>query len=434
MSAPELTASLERLYRRNLHTIKLGLGPIEALLAGLDRPQDQFLAIHVAGTNGKGSVCALLEAILRAAGLRTGLYTSPHLVRFNERIRVNGEAISDADLVARMEDVERAVAAMRKRTGERDVTFFEFTTALAFAHFRRAGVQLAVIETGMGGRLDATNVLTPAVSVITSIGLDHQQFLGDTLAAIAGEKAGILKEGRPVVLGALPDEAAAVVARRATALGCPLVTATDVVSVRRTRQDWAGQRVHVETSESPLGSVKLPLLGDHQLVNLSVAVAVIDELRRELQLPISDEAMKAGIAAVRWPGRCQVLETEPPVLLDGAHNPEAAEQLAATLRSIDKRRKWQAVAGFLGDKDVPGIVSPLAGSLASLRVVTLDSDRALPAADAIARLPAAVRRRAEASELADALAAARADAVADPGTGVLIFGSLYLVGEVLKRQ
>ena len=434
MSAPDPTAALERLYRRHLHTVKLGLGPIEALLAELGRPQDRFLAIHVAGTNGKGSVCALLEAILREAGLRTGLYTSPHLVRFNERIRVNGGEISDADLMARMEDVERAVTAMRKRTGERDVTFFEFTTALAFAHFRRTGVQLAVIETGMGGRLDATNVLVPAVSVITSIGLDHQQFLGDTLAAIAGEKAGILKEGRPVVLGALPDVAATIVARLAAQLGCPLVTATDVVSVRRTKQDWTGQRVHVETSESPLGAVKFPLLGDHQLVNLSVAVAVIDELRRELQLPISDEAMKAGMAAVRWPGRCQVLATEPPVLLDGAHNPEAAEQLAVTLRSIDKRRTWHAVAAFLGDKDVAGIVAPLAGSLASLRVVTLKTDRALPAVEAIARLPATLRRRAVEADLASALSAARAEATADPTTGVLIFGSLYLVGEVLAGQ
>lgn len=439
MNTAELQTALAKLYRRNLHTIKLGLGPVRALLDELGNPHEKFLCIHVAGTNGKGSVSALLESMLRSAGLRTGLYISPHLVRFNERIRVGGAEITDEKLAVLLDDIETAAAASlvngRGRMTDdeiRDVTFFEFTTALAFEHFRRERVQVAVIETGMGGRLDATNVVKPVVSVITSIGFDHQQFLGDTLEKIATEKAGIIKEHRPVVVGDLHDEALAAIANIAKHHYSPLVRATEVVGVRRKSQGWSGQKVEIETDEESLGTATLPLLGDHQLCNLAVAVATIGQLQREAKLPLRSEALRAGIAAAQWPGRCQVLSENPPILLDGAHNPEAAEVLARTLRQLGRKMPWAGIAGFLSDKDVAGIVRPFGSFLRELWIVEPKTDRGMPAANAIDRLHG-LSIRPHAATLDEAITAAKAWAAKNDG-GVCIFGSLYLAGEVLARK
>ncbi len=431
MNPGELQMALAKLYRRNLHTIKLGLDPVRALLEELGNPHEKFLCVHIAGTNGKGSVSALIESMLRAAGIRTGLYISPHLVRFNERIRVNGAEISDEKLAPLLDDIEAAVLNMRGNTGERDATFFEFTTALAFEHFRRERVQIAVIETGMGGRLDATNVITPIVSVITSISFDHQQFLGDTIEKIAAEKAGIIKEHRPVVVGELPGEAIAVIEKTAKHHYSPLNRAAASVSVRRQSQSWMGQKVQIETSEESLGTAMLPLLGDHQLGNLAVAVAAIEELRRETKLPIRDEAIRAGIAATRWPGRCQVLSADPPVILDGAHNVEAAEVLARTVRQLGKKVPWAGVAGFLSDKDVAGIVRPFASFIKELWIVELHNERAMPPANAMDRLHG-LSIHPHTGSIGDALGAAKAWAGKNAG-GVVIFGSLYLAGEILGK-
>lgn len=430
MNSAELQSALAKLYRRNLHTVKLGLEPVRALLVELGDPQDKFLCVHIAGTNGKGSVSTLIESILRAAGLRTGLYTSPHLVRFNERIKVNGADISDEKLAGLLDVVEAAASAVRD-AGERDPTFFEFTTALALEHFRRERVQVAVIETGMGGRLDATNVVTPMVSVITSIGFDHQQFLGDTLEQIAAEKAGIIKERRPVVVGALSDEALAVVGKVAKHHYAPVIVAADSVSVRRTSQDFRGQKVSIETSDETFGSVLLPLLGDHQLGNLAVAVAAVLALGREMKIPFDNDAFRGGIPAARWPGRCQVLSDSPPVILDGAHNPEAAEVLARTLRQLGKKMPWVGVAGFLSDKDVAGIIRPFS-FLKELWVVEPKSERAMPAHNAMEKMHG-LPFHPHAAPLAPALADAKAWAAKNKG-GVVIFGSLYLVGEVLESR
>lgn len=432
MNAPDLQAALAKLYRRNLHTIKLGLDPVRELLRQLGDPQEKFLCVHVAGTNGKGSVSVLLASMLRAAGLRTGLYTSPHLTRFNERIRVNGEEIADEQLAGLLDDIEGAVARMRVATDERDATFFEFTTALAFEHFHRSRVQIAVVETGMGGRLDATNVITPLVSVITSIGFDHQQYLGDTLAQIAEEKAGIIKERRPVVVGDLPPEARSVIARVAKHHYAPLIVASESVNVRRESQTFAGQRVQVETQEGGWGVVDLPLLGDHQLGNLAVAAAAVEEVRRATRLPLATKALKRGVAQAMWPGRCQVLEQHPPILLDGAHNPEAAETLVRTIRQLGRKMPWVGVAGFLSDKDVRGIVRPMVPALKALWLVEPPSERAMPAETAAAHLHG-VGIPLHPATLDDALTAARAWAAAQGG-GVCIFGSLYLAGAVLARK
>ena len=255
-----LEKSLERLYA--LRTFgKPGLEVTVDLLNRLGNPHHAFVTIHVAGTNGKGSVCVMLESVLRQAGLRAGLYTSPHLMRFNERIRVNGEEICDPELASLFETMEAHAAAVS--TPGREVTFFEFTTALAFEHFKRTSVQVAVVETGMGGRLDSTNVVMPLVSVITRIGLDHTDYLGTTLAAIAGEKAGIIKPGRPVICGATPDEAKAVIHATAVAKQSPFIDVTESVSVRRVAQTLSGQKVSITSGDVDYGTVSVKFLGKH---------------------------------------------------------------------------------------------------------------------------------------------------------------------------
>lgn len=429
LPAGSLPSALAELYRRNLHVVKLGLDAERALLERLGHPQDAFLAIHVAGTNGKGSVCAMIASALRAAGFRTGLYTSPHLVRFNERVRVDGAEIADADLARLMQDVEREARACVE-AGGRDVTFFEFTTALAFAHFREQRVQVAVLETGMGGRLDATNLVTPVVSVITSIGFDHQQYLGDTIEKIAAEKAGIIKEGRPVICGDLDPAALAVMRRIAGERGAPLALASQACAVRRKAQGLDGQRVAIETEDEAIGPLTLPLLGDHQLANCALAVAALTRLREETGLPLPAEAIRDGLAAVRWPARCHVVRKDPPVIVDGGHNPEAARALARTLEDLRDRRPLGLVVSFLADKDAVAFLRELGGQAQRCWVVPIHSERAMPVPDVCAAARTAGLSPAERPDLASALEEAGAWAREHGGT-IAIAGSLYLAGEAL---
>jgi dihydrofolate synthase / folylpolyglutamate synthase len=421
---------LDLLYHRSVHVVKLGLEPEMELLRELGNPQDEMLVIHVAGTNGKGSVCAMVASILRRAGFRTGLYTSPHLLRFNERVSVDGESIGDAALAELLGVAEDAVTRMRARTDLRDVTFFEFTTAVAFEHFRRCGVRIAVLETGMGGRLDATNVVNPLVSAITSIGLDHMPQLGETIGQIAAEKAGIVKPGRPVICGELPPAAMEVVAAAAREKGSALFRAGDLVRVSRKKQTLDGQRVSIETGGAALAPVVLPLLGAHQLANCALAVAVVDHVRESCALAVPDEAIREGLAGVSWPGRCHVISRDPPVLLDGAHNPDAAEALRKALAELGKGRPLGLVVSFLGDKDAAGFLRVFAGSLARCWAVPVQSERAMPLDDIVARA-ASVGVTAERSTLPEALRAATAWAAENRGI-VGVTGSLFLVGEALK--
>jgi dihydrofolate synthase/folylpolyglutamate synthase len=426
----DLQQALSQLYRRNLHTVKLGLEVERALCEHLGRPQDQFLALHVAGTNGKGSVCAMLAAVLQAAGFRTGLYTSPHLVNFRERVRVNGAAIPDADLARLLARIELAAKA-GVAAGHRDATFFEFTTALAFEYFREQRVQVAVLETGMGGRLDATNVVTPVVSVITSIGLDHQAYLGDTVEKIAAEKAGIIKEGRPVVCGALDAGPLAVIRRAAREAHAPLTIASEACTVKRTAQTLEGQRVVIETEDESVSRVRLPLLGEHQLGNCAVAMAALVRFRDETGLPVAEDAIRRGLGEVRWPARCQVVEREPPLIIDGAHNADAARVLADTLDDLRKRRPLGLVVSFLADKDAAAYLRAVAGSVKRCWIVPLQNERAMPVEQIAAAARAAGLDPTACPDLAQALAAARAWA-AGLGGFVCVCGSLYLAGEALR--
>ncbi|MGA1193082.1 MAG: bifunctional folylpolyglutamate synthase/dihydrofolate synthase [Kiritimatiellia bacterium] len=427
----ELDAALERLFRRNLHTIKLDLAPMRDLMAWLGNPQDGLLFVHVAGTNGKGSVCTMLAAMLRAQGYRTGLYTSPHLVRFNERIQINGEAISDERLQDLIDEVEQAAKKLRS-SGQRDVTFFEFTTALAMLYFAREKTDIVVLETGMGGRLDATNIIVPALSVITSIGFDHMAYLGDTLAKIAAEKSGIIKRGRPVVLGPVAEEARAVIHERARSLAAPVRAADQLVHITARSFELDGQIAQVVSEQDDYGSVKMKMTGIHQLANAAIAVAAAECLDREVGVPLKREAIKQGLAEAYWPARNQLISLDPPMILDGAHNAEAAAALAAWLKKVAGKRPLGMVAGFLADKDPEAFLVPFRGRIRHLWLTPVQSERAMDSREAARRL-ADVPQLEVSPDLASSLAAAKTWARDESGL-IVITGSLYLAGEVLATM
>lgn len=430
---PAIAAAIERMFRRTTHGIRPGLELIQALLAELGHPERAFPCVHVAGTNGKGSVCAMVESVLRAAGFRTGLYTSPHLVRFNERIRVNGRSIGDADLAALLARVEPAAERIeRQPTTPRPCTFFELTTAMAFEHFRAEQVDIAVIEVGMGGQWDATNVIVPVAAAICDIDFDHMQYLGSTIEAIAGEKAGIIKPGRPVVAGIRRPEAAAVVEQEARSKGAPLTRAPEAVAIRRTALDWRGQRLHIETPERRLPPIRLPLLGDHQLWNTAIAVALLERFSEAAGVEIPETAWRAGLESVQWPARLQVLSENPPTLLDGGHNPSAGRALADALRALAPRQPVGLIAGLLADKDHAGFFRALAPAVERAWIVPVSSERAAPTA-ALAAAARAAGISAEEATLPTARRAADEWARAKSGV-VCIAGSLYLAGEVLAAE
>lgn len=427
-----LASSLEKLFRRTAFGIRPGLEVTEAILSELGDPHRRTPCVHVAGTNGKGSVAAMMESVLRAAGIRTAFYTSPHLVDFNERFRLCGQPVGDDELARLLEDVEQAADAASRKHGLRPATFFEISTALAFEYFARAGAELAVIETGMGGTWDSTNVVIPLVSVITRIGMDHMEYLGHTLEAIAAEKSGIIKPGVPVVFGAMPEEASAVLLRRAKEAGASALAAAGYASVRRMKQGLDGQRLKIETLQTAYPPVLLPLLGDHQLENTATAVAALETLAGRLGTELAADAVRHGLEKTFWPARCQILSREPPVMLDGAHNESGAAALAQTLKGLREKRPLRMIVSFLADKDMDGFLRHFERQAEHAWAVQLHCDRARPVED----IMAALQRHhipCESRLLPDALAEARTWAVENRGM-VCIAGSLYLAGEVLKLE
>ncbi len=422
--------TLQRLFARRRFGMDPGLDRIQALLARLDHPERNLAAIHVAGTNGKGSVATLVASVLDAAGFGVGRYTSPHLVHFNERIVIRGEPVADAPLAESLTRVE-SVAADVARAGGGEATFFECATAAGFDLFSRAGVRLAVIEAGLGGRLDATNVLTPLVATITRIGLEHCEQLGTTLAAIAGEKAGIIKPGRPVVIGAMPDEARDAIRRVAARQGAALVDATERVVASRPTPGLEGLALNLSSDVRDLGRVHLGLAGAYQAENAATALAVLDTIAASAGLEISDDACRAGFRQARWPGRFDLVQRDPPVLVDGAHNPDAAAALRAALHASRFRGPIGLVAGFCGDKDIAALLRILAPIVRRAWAVETPSPRTLPAT-ATAEQMRLAGIDARASDLTQALAEAGEWARAENGL-VLVCGSLFLAGEVLAR-
>lgn len=387
MTYPE---ALAWLYATQRTGIKLGLENMRRLLAAQGgQPPGRF--VHVAGTNGKGSVCAMVDAVCRAGGWRTGLFTSPHLVTFRERIRVDGETITEAG-------VAEGLTHLRELTAGWDPppTFFEFTAALALDWFRQRETKVVAWETGLGGRLDATNAVQPAVCVITAIDLDHQAYLGDTLEQIAGEKAGIIKPDVPVVSAPQAASVAAVIGSVATERGASL-------------------RV-VE------GEAAVNLAGSHQRRNAALALAAL----AAGGIAVDDEAQARGLAAVEWPGRFQRLGG---VILDGAHNPAAARRLARTwAEEYPGGEKATVILGILGDKDAAGICRELAAMTARFIVAPVRSPRAGSIDEVLTLARATGVPCVGAPDLASALARAR-----ETGETILVTGSLFLVGEALAH-
>lgn len=402
----------------------LSLARVELLLSRLGNPHRTFRSVHIAGTKGKGSTAAMVESCLRAASLRTGLYTSPHLHTFRERIQARGRMISREEVVSLATEVR---AAVERTPG---ATTFEAITALGFLYFARVGTDVGVVEVGLGGRLDATNVLAPEVSVITSVSLDHTYLLGDTLAEIAFEKAGIIKSGVPAVSAPQRPEAAAVISDVCEARGAPLTVVGRDWEFEPGAAGLDGQsfrmwRARAERSSFE-GEYWLPLLGRHQLENAAAAIATLHVLRdRGFAIPI--DAVHEGLARVQWPGRLEVLATDPLVVVDCAHNPYSVQALRQALAEWFPGRMWTVVFGASVDKDIPGMLKALLPISEHLLVTRSDHPRAA-APIRLADIAAEVGGGAEVS-VNVRRAIERALEINGPSTGVLVTGSIFAVAD-----
>lgn len=395
------------------------LDRMRALMAELGDPQDLYPIIHVAGTKGKGSVSALCASALTAAGYKTGLYTSPHLQDYTERIRVNGQSISHADLSALVDEIKPAVANVPY------LTTFEITTALGFLYFARQGCDAAVIEVGLGGRLDATNVVMPRVSAITSLSLDHTLVLGDTLAQIAGEKAGIIKDGVAVVSSPQKDEALEVLVRIANERGCDLTLVGRDVGYKYLSQSMDGQTLQVWTTNLQGGlTLTIPLLGKHQALNAAVAYTAL----KASGLNVPDEAVQRGFRSVEWPSRFDIVRRQPPVVIDVAHNRESALRLRQTLEEIFPGIPVILLFCTLEDKDIAGMLAELSSRVEKVIATQADHPRSPTAewiAEQVRKAGLIVETVTPVSEALD-----RALELAGGSKLVLITGSVAFAGEV----
>jgi dihydrofolate synthase / folylpolyglutamate synthase len=384
------STAINWLFGTQQRGVKLGLDNVRRLLSSLGEPQHALQFIHVAGTNGKGSVCAMVDSICRAAGMKTGLFTSPHLVRFNERIQVDGIPIDDEAVVHGIHKIRSLIDA------ERHPTFFEITTALAFDYFRAHGVDLVVLETGLGGRLDATNVVNPLVSVLTSIDFDHQKWLGHTLTEIATEKAGIIKPGVPTVSG------------------------PQYVEVRTVLEQIANKRsAPLSYAESPILHLFIGLAGSYQRLNAAIAVQALGRAA----IKVNQKAIEEGLANLSWPGRFQRIGKR--IILDGAHNPAASKCLVETWKECIGEPKATIIFGGLRDKDLQGMVSTLGTIAARFQTVPIQNQRAASTAEIQPFLPTYLSA-GQCHSAAEAL-----DLAYHFDDPILVTGSLFLVGESL---
>jgi dihydrofolate synthase/folylpolyglutamate synthase len=428
--------SLDRAYRETIdylyalqkHGIKLALSNSFVLMALMGDPHRKFRSVHVAGTNGKGSTSSFIASMLQAAGYRVGLYTSPHLVSFSERIRINTEMITEArvvELAGRVRDAARKAEGTDGMAGF-SPTFFEVATAMAFTYFSEEGVDIAVVEVGMGGRLDSTNVITPLVSVITNIELEHTEFLGTTLTQIAGEKAGIIKQGVPVVTGAIQPEVITLIEQEAAARDAEVYRLSKdfkqvpAASPREQVFDYQGIRTAYDT-------IWISMLGTYQVDNACLALAAIECLRNR-GIIVDEAAVRRGLEQARWEGRLELVASKPDIYLDGAHNPASAQKLAATVREMKcAYRRTVLIIGILQDKDWQGVISALV-PLADYVVVTKPQySRAME----VRALASEIRKLHGSVETAETVgeAIALAGDKASSEDLVLITGSLYVVGD-----
>lgn len=414
------------MYALGRFGIKLELDTIAGILKRLGSPEKTFHTVHIAGTNGKGSIASTIAAVLQSAGISTALYTSPHLIKFNERFSINGVAVSDDEIV----DAYHAV--LDADTGERKATFFELATAMGFYLFARKKVAWAVIETGMGGRLDATNVLTPALSIITNLSIEHTDYLGETLAEIAGEKAGIIKNNVPVITGVDQPEALAVIQQIATDKSAPLLVAGNDFSVTP-RETNPSPRFDFQGTSWMFQDLVTPLPGSHQIANAALALAACEQLTQKHKSNpapplLTEQMIRKGLETVRWPGRLEYIRRNPDVILDGAHNLQAAENLGRFLKTEAHLKSLTLVLGILDDKPFEEMLAylvPTADRIIFTRPKidrNLDPQRLKTAAAAFTRVP---------MEIIEDVGAAVTHAVntTPPEGTVCVAGSLYVAGE-----
>ncbi|MBN2390617.1 MAG: bifunctional folylpolyglutamate synthase/dihydrofolate synthase [Anaerolineae bacterium] len=398
---------------------------VDEFLEKLGNPHHRYPTLHIAGTKGKGSVSAMLAAVARASGLRTALFISPHLHTYRERIQVNGEPISREALAALIAEARPAVESIE------GLTLFEVTTGLAFLYFARQQVDIGVIEVGLGGRLDATNVITPQISVITSLSLDHMRLLGNTVADIAREKGGIIKPGVPVVSAPQKPEAMAVLETIAAERDAPLTVAGQDWTWKALQHSLEQQTITVHQTQAPSafdGVYTLSLLGDFQQENATVAVATAAVLHANGHTWASPVSVRAGLAQTEWPGRMEILQREPPVVIDSAHNPYSAETLAHSLKTWFPDTRWLLIFGASNDKDVPHVLEALL-PLCERVLVTRSYHPRSTAPEALAAQCAALGKTADVFvEPAHALAAALEQL--EPGLGIITTGSIFLVADV----
>ena len=407
------------LYRLQKHGIKLGLETMTALMVRLGMPQIRYRTLHIAGTNGKGSTAAMASAMLQAAGYRVGLYTSPHLVEFRERIRVNGEMIPESQVAQLTEQLQALCLP------DLSPTFFEYTTAMALQHFADSGVDVAVLEVGLGGRFDATNVVMPMACAITTISLDHQEYLGTTLSSIAFEKAGIIKPGVPVVVGRLDDNAWGTIKQVAGEKQVPVFRLDkDFYTEGKTPQQFSYRGLDMQYD-----GLTCALEGRHQLDNAACALALLGAAASQ-GITVEAEAVRAGLRAVNWAGRLEVVDRRPTILLDGAHNSAAVRALADYLTRSDRSFRSHPIVlvlGMMRDKDHRGFVEPLKCLVDAVVLTQADLPRAATALELQASLEGLLPHPHVVPSPGEAMALAKQ--LATPDGLVCVTGSLMLVGE-----
>ena len=430
--------ALDFIHGLNRFGTKLGLHNITKLLELLGNPHENIKIIHVAGTNGKGSTCAMIASILRSAGFKVGLYISPYLEVFNERMQVNGENISNEDLARLTEKVREKVFYMREN-GLGSPTEFEVVTAIGFSYFKEQAVDFLVLAVGMGGRLDATNVVTPLVSVITPISMDHQQYLGSTLRDISREKCGIIKQGVPVVTAPQEDEAMAVIEDTCRERNCSLTKvinssvsrSPDTISYRFVNGGIKGMTFDLYTPKTDYPGLQIGLMGRHQLDNAATAVAAVEPLGNS-GVNLSREAIYKGLKGARWPGRLEIMKEKPTVLIDGAHNIAGIKTLKAVLEEYFYDRKKILVVGILEDKDYTEMLEELIPVADTVICTAPDNPRALSAArlaEAVSNIFQKSQIKVYAQEkIEDALKLA--SSLAADEDMVVFAGSLYMIGHV----
>ncbi len=407
--------------------IKLGLDNMREFLERIGNPHHEFRSIHVTGTNGKGSVCTFVSEILKAHGFKVGLYTSPHLVDFRERIKVNGQDIPEDAVVRIGKELRAEMESMARESTDKQLTFFEFTTGLAFRYFAEEKVDFVVAEVGMGGRLDATNVIKPDVSVITRIGLEHTDYLGSTISEIAYEKAGIIKKGAPVVTCERDPSILSIFGKKCDEYDVPLVRIDLDFAVDCIRQTLSGTSFNY-SGKREIMNLETALIGGYQAENAAAAIACMECLTEKGD-NITEEEICKGLAEASWPGRMQIVQTEPLLILDGGHNPDGVRMVMSTLKALGVL-PMTFVIGCMNDKDAREILRAIVPHASKIIATQVDNKRALPA-DALYEI---VKEEFKGHSSVSMTSSRGIEMALEstPGKGVCVIGSLYLVGEAIQ--